>query len=80
MDIKKLNKIAKACRRLGVKHLKTPDVEIELASDIQEMKPARRKKLAPPNEALFNEPDALAQQSQALTDNDLLFWSSESTQ
>ena len=80
MDIKALNKLAKACRRLGISHLKTTEVEIELKNEVIPGRTRVRKNLAPVNEALFNEPDAMTQQQQALSDQDLLFWSSESTQ
>jgi hypothetical protein len=80
MDIKELNKLARVCRRLGIKHLKTEEFELELSPDIQAKPVKTRKKLASPvNESLFNEPDAATQQKNALldriTENDLLFWS-----
>jgi hypothetical protein len=78
MDIKSLSKLAKACRKLGISHLKTEEVEISLSPEITPVTVKKRQKLAPVNEALFNEPDAEAQQK--LTDMDLLFWSSESAQ
>ena len=76
MDIKTLTALARACRRLGVSHLKTAEVELDLRSDVT---PAtrRRRTSAPANEALFNEPDAFKQQAPGgLSETDLLFWSS----
>lgn len=78
MDIKSLNKLAKACRKLGVSHLKTDEVELNLSADIVPARKRTRKQSAPANESLFNEPDAYAQQKRALTDTDLLFWSTNS--
>lgn len=78
MDIKSLGKLARACRKLGISHLKTEEVEINLSPEIKPASRKPRQKLAPVNESLFNEPDAEAQQK--LTDMDLLFWSSESAQ
>lgn len=84
MELKELNKLAKACRRLGIKHLKTDEFELELSSDILPAQVKKRKTLAPVNESLFNEPDATSQHHTALkelSDTDLLFWSTgEGTQ
>jgi hypothetical protein len=83
MDIKALNKLAKACRKLGIAHLKTGDIEIAFASDIMPLRVTKRKSLAPVNESIFNEPDINTQQRNAareLSETDLLFWSSESAQ
>lgn len=81
MDIKTLNKLAKACRKLGISHLKTDECEITFSSDILPLQPKKRpSKLAPVNESLFSETDAMTQKTKELSDVDLLFWSSESTQ
>lgn len=75
MDIKTLNKLAKACRKLGIAHLKTDEIEIHLSPEIVSAPKRTPRTLAPVNESLFSEPDAQTQQKAALTDMDLLFWS-----
>lgn len=78
MDIKTLNKLAKVCRRLGITHLKTDDVEIHLSGEVVPARTRTRRQATPVNESIFNEPDAFTQQKMALTENDLLFWSTQS--
>ncbi len=74
MDIKALRKLARECRKLGITHLKTEGVELDITGDVT---PARRRtrRASPVNEALFNEPDTAQQQQRALNEYDLLFWS-----
>lgn len=80
MDIKELNKIAKACRKLGIKHLKTDEFEIELGSDIQPIEKKTRSRKAV-NESIFEEASLTPAMNQtSLSDAELLFWSSENTQ
>jgi len=74
VDIKTLNTLAKACRKLGISHLKTPELEITLSSDILSPRASargERRKSAPANEAIFDEAV-----SDKISDTDLLFWSS----
>ena len=65
MNIKELKKLTNYCRKAGILHLKTADMEISLS-------PA----------ALFPEPKQTETESDttptkpALTDEDILFWSS----
>jgi len=83
MDIKSLNKLAKACRKLGISHLKTDEVEISLSPEIVAAPTKPRKSMTPVNEALFSESDSMDQQKRAfkeMSDHDLLFWSSEGSQ
>lgn len=78
MDIKTLNQLARACRKLGISHLKTSEVDITLATDIVQAPKRKSRMSIPVNEALFNEEDALAQQGLKIKDiseTDLLFWS-----
>lgn len=75
MDIKALNKLAKACRKLGISHLKTSEVELDLSAEV--VRPVTRRKRAsthaPVNESLFSD-DGLGK-TRTLTETELLFWS-----
>lgn len=78
MDIKTLNKLARACRKLGISHLKTDEVDLTLANDIIAAPKRKARMSVPVNEALFNEQDAYSQQNpkiKEMSETDLLFWS-----
>ncbi len=76
-DPKKLKKLASACRKAGLKSFKCADFEFVLADDAPVSSYKRSKVPAP-------QPDAPASsslfQSDTLSDEELLFWSSGTAQ
>lgn len=74
MDVKQLEKLAKLCRKLGVKQLKTADIELVLGDEPNISRRQRSsKKTAPSGEQAPGIADVV--EGDQLTEEQLLFYS-----
>lgn len=71
LDIKSLKKLAAACRKAGIKSFKSADFEFVLTDDAPAVFKRSGKKL--PN---ISESASINIQSDSLSEEELLFWSS----
>lgn len=76
MSPKEIKKLADACRRAGIKSFKNSEVEFTL-SDVLPIVPTRirREQKATVSDVL-QQPDAVINNENELSEDDLLFWSS----
>lgn len=73
MDFKELKKLADACRKAGIKHFKNADVEFTLSDEGPVSSYKKRKATKNVTQEESNSVNDI--QSDALTQEQLLFWS-----
>lgn len=74
MDLKALKELAKACRLAGIKSYKSGDIEFTLADEAPTVR-TRKKRKNEVEQKTLAEPASEPEQD-ALSESELLFWSS----
>lgn len=80
MSPKEIKKLADACRKAGIKSFKNAEVEFTLADELPVV---HRRTARAQKETTFVDPiqpDAIINDENALSEDDLLFWSSRTTE
>lgn len=73
MDVKTLRELAKECRRAGIKHFKCAEYEFTLSDEAPESDYKKNKRTTSQLQETTSNTEV---QSDSLTEQELLFWSS----